>query len=206
VLNVIEHFRRDAHEGRPSALRLTPPYPFPAPPFTIAPSRGTGLVHHTRTLTEATTERYWPAPANSATNASRFLGATTIGTRHHDGSLRVGLRFAERVERNSPKHFLSTLAIFTKRDGEGGIRLFAAQPPMSVATQLKKPCQSAALRQDWRGDLEQSDAKGMGRGRSKAWEGVSGSSEKVTSDSWRLFFHGINNLRAKRHIGGPAFR
>jgi hypothetical protein len=30
----------------------------------------------------------------------------------------------------------------------------------SVVTQLKKPCQSAAVRQDWRGDLEQSDARG----------------------------------------------
>jgi len=74
-------------------------------------------------------------------------------------SLRVVSAFEEPVERNSSKHFLSTLAIFTKRDGEGGIRIFAAQLPMSVVTQLKKPCQSAAVRQDWRGELEQSDAR-----------------------------------------------
>jgi len=56
--------------------------------------------------------------------------------------------FAERIKWNSLKHFLfPTLAIFTKRDGEGGIRLFAAQLPMSGVTQLKKPCQSAAVRQ-----------------------------------------------------------
>jgi hypothetical protein len=60
----------------------------------------------------------------------------------------------------APNIFFPTLAIFTKRDGEGGIRLFVAQLPMSVATQLKKPCHSAAVRQDWRGDLEQSDARG----------------------------------------------
>ena len=60
----------------------------------------------------------------------------------------------------APNIFFPTLAIFTKRDGEGGIRLFAAQLPMSVETQLKKPCQSAAVRPDWRGDLEQSDAMG----------------------------------------------
>jgi hypothetical protein len=30
----------------------------------------------------------------------------------------------------------------------------------SGMTQLKKPCQSEAVRQDWRGDLEQSDARG----------------------------------------------
>jgi len=56
--------------------------------------------------------------------------------------------------------FFPTLAIFTKRDGEGGIRIFAAQLPMSVVKQLKKPCQSAAVRpKDWRGDLEQSGAR-----------------------------------------------
>ena len=60
----------------------------------------------------------------------------------------------------APNIFFPTLAIFTKRDGEGGIRLFVAQLPMSVVTQLKTPCQSEALRQDWRGDLEQSDARG----------------------------------------------
>jgi hypothetical protein len=60
----------------------------------------------------------------------------------------------------APNIFFPTLAIFTKRDGEGGIRIFVAQLPMSVATQLKKPCQSAAVRQDWHGDLEQSDARG----------------------------------------------
>jgi hypothetical protein len=39
---------------------------------------------------------------------------------------------------------------------------------MSVATQLKKPCQSEAVRQDWRGDLEQSDARdGEGEGDKK---------------------------------------
>jgi hypothetical protein len=59
----------------------------------------------------------------------------------------------------APNIFFPTLAIFTKRDGEGWIRLFAAQLPMSGVTQLKKPCQSAAVRQDWRGDLEQSDAR-----------------------------------------------
>ena len=59
----------------------------------------------------------------------------------------------------APNIFFPTLAIFTKRDGEGGIRIFAAQLPMSVVTQLKKPCQSAAVRQDWRGELEQSDAR-----------------------------------------------
>jgi hypothetical protein len=30
---------------------------------------------------------------------------------------------------------------------------------MSVVTQLKKPCQSEVVRQDWRGDLEQRDAR-----------------------------------------------
>src|SRR5277367_6030734 len=60
----------------------------------------------------------------------------------------------------APNIFFPTLAIFTKRDGEGGIRLFAAQLPMSVATQLKKPCQREAVRSDWRGDLEQSDERG----------------------------------------------
>jgi hypothetical protein len=40
------------------------------------------------------------------------------------------------------------------------MRLFVAHLPMSAATQLKKPCQSAAVCQDWRGDLEQSDARG----------------------------------------------
>jgi hypothetical protein len=59
----------------------------------------------------------------------------------------------------APNIFFPTLAIFTKRDGEGGIRLFVAQLPMSVATQLKKPCHSAAVRQHWRGDLEQSNAR-----------------------------------------------
>jgi hypothetical protein len=54
------------------------------------------------------------------------------------------LRFAERIEWNSPNIFFPTLAIFTKRDGEGGIRLFAAQLPISVVTPLKKPCQSAS--------------------------------------------------------------
>jgi len=68
--------------------------------------------------------------------------------------------FAKRINKwNSLKHFFPTLAIFTKRDGEGGIRLFVAQLPMSGVTQLKKPCQREAVRQDWRGDLEQSDAK-----------------------------------------------
>jgi hypothetical protein len=62
----------------------------------------------------------------------------------------------------APNIFFPTLAIFTKRDGESGIRLFAAQLPMSGVTQLKKPCQSAAICQDWRGDLEQSDARGGG--------------------------------------------
>jgi hypothetical protein len=47
----------------------------------------------------------------------------------------------------APNIFFPTLAIFTKRDGEGGIRLFAAQLPMSGVTQLKKPCQREAVRQ-----------------------------------------------------------
>jgi hypothetical protein len=59
----------------------------------------------------------------------------------------------------APNIFFPALAIFTKRDGEGGIRLFAAQLPMSVVKQLEKPYQSAAVHQDWRGDLEQSDAR-----------------------------------------------
>ena len=59
----------------------------------------------------------------------------------------------------APNIFFPTLAIFRKRDGEGGIRIFAAQRPLSVVTQLKKPCQSAAVRPDWRGDLAQSDAR-----------------------------------------------
>jgi hypothetical protein len=77
------------------------------------------------------------------------------------GSLRVGSPLSRSALNGiAPNIFFPTLAIFTKRDGEGGIRLFAAQLPMSVVTQLKKPCQSAAVRQDWRGDLEQSDARG----------------------------------------------
>jgi hypothetical protein len=72
----------------------------------------------------------------------------------------VKLRARSALNGIAPNIFFPTLAIFTKRDGEGGIRLFAAQLPISVATQLKKPCQSAAVRQDWRGDLERSDARG----------------------------------------------
>jgi hypothetical protein len=34
------------------------------------------------------------------------------------------------------------LSRFFFTNGEGGIRLFAAQPPMSVVTQLKDPCQA----------------------------------------------------------------
>jgi hypothetical protein len=77
------------------------------------------------------------------------------------GSLRVGSPLSRSALNGiAPNIFFPTLAIFTERDGEGGIRLFAAQLPMSGVTQLKKPCQSEAVRQDWRGDLEQSDARG----------------------------------------------
>jgi hypothetical protein len=38
------------------------------------------------------------------------------------------------------------LSRFFFTNGEGGIRLFAAQPPISVVTQLKDPCQSAEVR------------------------------------------------------------
>jgi hypothetical protein len=72
----------------------------------------------------------------------------------------VKLRARSALNGIAPNIFFPTLAFFTKRDGEGGIRLFAAQLPISVAMQLKKPCQSAAVRQDWRGDLERSDARG----------------------------------------------
>jgi hypothetical protein len=162
VLN-IEHFRGDTHDGRPLPLRFAPPHSFPAPPLTFPKPRRTSLVHHTRTLTEATTERYWSAPTTSATKTSRFLSAATIGTRHHDG-IPPGWSPLSRSALNgiSPNIFFLTLAIFTKRDGEGGIRLFIAQLPMSVVTQLKKPCQSEAVRQGWRGDLEQSDARRWG--------------------------------------------
>jgi hypothetical protein len=84
----------------------------------------------------------------------------------------------------APNIFFPTLAIFTKRDGEGGIRLFAAQLPMSVATQLKKPCQSAAVRQGWRGDLEQSDARGGVESPEmiKKCLSVRGPNERITSE------------------------
>jgi hypothetical protein len=155
VLDVIERFLGDTHDGRPLALRFSPPHPFPAPSFTIAPSRRTGLVHHAHTLTEATTERYWSAPASPTAKTSRFFAATTIGTRHHDEIPPVWSPLSRSALNGiAPNIFFPTLAIFTKRDGEGGIRLFAAQLPMSVATQLKKPCQSAAVHQDWRGGLE----------------------------------------------------
>jgi hypothetical protein len=63
------------------------------------------------------------------------------------GSLRVGSPLSRSALNGiAPNIFFPTLAIFTKRDGEGGILLFAAQLPMSVVTQLKKPCQSAAVR------------------------------------------------------------
>jgi hypothetical protein len=70
VLDVIERFLGDTHDGRPFALRLAPPHPFPAPSLRITPPRRAGLVYNTRTSTEATTERYWPTPARPAATAS----------------------------------------------------------------------------------------------------------------------------------------
>jgi hypothetical protein len=107
MLDVIKQFHRDAHEGRPLALRLTSPHPFPAPSFTFAPPRRTGLVHHPRTLTEATTERC-SGTRQLRNQAQPNLSATTIGTRHHD-EIRPGWSSLSRSELNgnSPKHFLS---------------------------------------------------------------------------------------------------
>jgi hypothetical protein len=70
-------------------------------------------------------------PPSPATKSSRFFGATTIETRHHD-EIPPGWSPLSRSALNgiAPNIFFPTLAIFPKRDGEGGIRIFAAQLPM----------------------------------------------------------------------------
>jgi hypothetical protein len=157
VLDVVEHFHRDAHQGRPLALRFRRT----RSRRLLSPSRQSAALASFTTPApsqkrqRSVTGRHPPAPQPG------FLGATTIGTRHHDG-ISPGWSPLTRsaLNWNSPKHFLSHPRHLHQKRGRGRDTPLCCAATNECRDATQEAVSEHSIRQDWRGDLEQSDARG----------------------------------------------